>query len=49
MEREIPIPPSDKHVLAMLKQIPDERRLLYAWSRAAAAGASRAGSRFPNG
>jgi integrase len=28
-EREIPIPPSDKHVLAMLDQMAPERRLLY--------------------
>lgn len=28
-EQQIPVPPSDKHVLAMLDKIPAERRLLY--------------------
>ena len=28
-EREIPVPPSDKHVLAMLEHMPRERRLFY--------------------
>jgi integrase len=28
-EQQIPVPPSDKHVLAMLERIPAERRLLY--------------------